>query len=584
MKPIRTRPGLFALGLLVLSILLILPSTAATLTYSNVSDAYLGSPYYEYLEAVELTGDQRTDLILVALSQLGYHEGNSDADTHGLNTSGSRNYVEYNRMFYPVDNNEGNGYGYGYHWCCAFATWCARQAGISEKIAPGEISCRRLIVDHLRPMGVYHDIDDGTPRAGDFLFFCSESGAISDHIGIVLYVQGSTVHTVEGNTSTRDVAVRSYDLSDAYIVGYASPNYTENKAAAMDFNPATGGYHLYNAAYYITASSLTVRTGAGVENTAVGYLHYGERVSLLEVKDGWGRIDHEGLAGWISLKYAQYTPVPVELPTCTVSFVFGSSVQSHQTLKPGEALTIPVPQARASDQPAVYLWTPIGWDSDGDNRADLFPGESYTVNENVTMTAIYERTPVTYTVRFLDTDGTLLSAQQIAYGSLPVPPDMTGKTSAEGGAFDRWSGAMLAVTEDVDFTAVYEEVVYYTVRFFHRSGELAKEQTLKAGEIPTPPDDSDMLIDDGSVFLGWDGEMLPVSADIDYHPRYEQKLAPDIPPEDEPPISSPPDDNTVDAPDDSDDTLIVIFAAFGVVLLVGALVLTYLLANKRRSA
>lgn len=576
----------------LLSLALTLPSAAAapTLTYDNVSDAYLGSPYYEYLSAVKLTGDQRTDVVLVALSQLGYHEGNSDADTHGLNTAGNRNFVEYNRMYYPVDNGEGNGVSYGYHWCCAFATWCTRQAGVSAEIVPGEISCRRLIQNHLKPLGVYHEIDDGKPRTGDLIFFCSSSGSVSDHVGIVLYVEGNTVHTIEGNTKTHDVAVRSYDLSDDYIVGYASPKYTEKKNAALDFNPATGGYFLYHTAYYITASSLNVRAGAGTQYDAVGYLFYGDRVALLETKDGWGRINHEGQEGWISLKYAQYTPAPVVIPDYTVSFTVGGSVQSYQILKLGETLVIPDLPARASDQPAIYRWTPLGWDSDGDNRVDVGVGETYTVTGNVTLTAIYERTPVTYTVRFLDADGTLLAETQIAYGSLPTPPDMTGKVSAEGGAFDRWSGAMLAVTENVDFTAVYEEVVYYTVRFYHRNGALAKEQMLRAGEFPTPPDEGDMLFDDGSIFLGWDKELLPVSGDIDYRALYKDSAPQTTDPdpdennsdETEKNPDGQPGDKPSPTPDGDNDTLIVVLSACGIVLLIGALALTYVFSNKRR--
>lgn len=570
-----------AFFLVLIALWMIVPGMAASpsITYENVSDAYRGSPYYEYLTSVRLTGDQRTDLILVALSQLGYHEGNSDADTHGLNLSGNRNYVEYNRMYYPVDNGEGNGVGYGYHWCCSFATWCARQAGIPENIAPGEISCRRLIQNHLQPMGVYHSIGDGTPRAGDFLFFCSEEGNVSDHIGIVLYVDGSTVHTIEGNTKTQNVAVRSYDLADPYIVGYASPKYSENSTVAMDFNPATGGYHLYQSAYYITAASLNVRADAGTQYDVVGYLMLGDRVALLEVKDGWGRIDHDDISGWISLKYTQYTPVPVRMQTYTVSFVSGGSVQEYQIRKPGETVLVPAPAERLSDNPAAYRWTAIGWDSDGDNRADVMAGESYTVTGDVTMAAIYERTPVTYTVRFLDADGTTLSEQQVAYGSLPVPPDMAGKTDAEGGAFNRWNGAMLAVTEDKDFTAIYEKIVYYTIRFFHKNGKLAKEQWLKEGEMPVPPPNSDMLLDDGSVFLGWNRAIVPADGDAEYRPCYEYPV--EAPPDDDP-DEDPPDQDPSPAKEDHD-TLIVILSSCGIVLVLVALVLTYYFANKRRA-
>ena len=71
---------------------MILP-TAALTTVHNASEEYRQSPYYRHLRDLELTGDQRTDVVLVALSQLGYHEGDSEADMHGLNTKGSKNFV-----------------------------------------------------------------------------------------------------------------------------------------------------------------------------------------------------------------------------------------------------------------------------------------------------------------------------------------------------------------------------------------------------------------------------------------------------------------------------------------------------------
>ena len=151
----------------------------------KASDEYLAGEYAAKLAALELTEDQRVDVILVALSQLGYHEGNSDADMGGANNIGSRNFVEYNRIYGKLDNGEGNGESYGYAWCCAFATWCARQAGVPKEIVPIEVSCQRLIQNHFEPMGVYHTRERGyKPKTADFIFFKGKtSPRISNHVG-----------------------------------------------------------------------------------------------------------------------------------------------------------------------------------------------------------------------------------------------------------------------------------------------------------------------------------------------------------------------------------------------------------------
>ena len=58
------------------------------------SASYRSGKYYTQLCNVSLTGNQRTDLVNVARSQLGYHEGDNTSQLHG-ESSGSRNYTEY---------------------------------------------------------------------------------------------------------------------------------------------------------------------------------------------------------------------------------------------------------------------------------------------------------------------------------------------------------------------------------------------------------------------------------------------------------------------------------------------------------
>ena len=109
--------------------MLALPSAASIKpNYSayQYGEAYMTSNYYDQLLEAKskLTGDHRYDVILIALSQVGYHEGNSDADMDGWNLGGFDNYVEYNRLFCKLEGI------WGYAWCAAFVSWCQFQAGI----------------------------------------------------------------------------------------------------------------------------------------------------------------------------------------------------------------------------------------------------------------------------------------------------------------------------------------------------------------------------------------------------------------------------------------------------------------------
>ena len=200
------------------------PGTALTATYT-ASSQYAQSVYYKKLTAVKLTGDARTDIIAVAASQIGYHEGNSVADLGGGNSSGDGNYSEYGYYFGKV--TMGNS-GWFYEWCAMFVTWCARQAGISVSALSNAAYARadggtstygnsRFHID-------YTSSPSYIPQTGDLIFF-DWNGTKTDwhHVGLVEYVSGGYVHTIEGN-SGNCVRRCTYALANSAIRAYGVIN------------------------------------------------------------------------------------------------------------------------------------------------------------------------------------------------------------------------------------------------------------------------------------------------------------------------------------------------------------------------
>jgi hypothetical protein len=90
------------------------PDIAAT-----ESAEYVGSVYYARLVQTGLTGNYRNDVIAIARSQIGYHEGDSEADFGGGNLTGSGDYTEYGRYFFNTPST----------WCSEFTSWCIRMSG-----------------------------------------------------------------------------------------------------------------------------------------------------------------------------------------------------------------------------------------------------------------------------------------------------------------------------------------------------------------------------------------------------------------------------------------------------------------------
>ena len=88
------------------------------------NDIYKSSSYYTTLLQTELTGNYRDDVIAIARSQIGYHEGDSEADYGGGNTDGEGDVSEYGRFL----GSSGNA------WCSEFASWCIRMAGVPTSL------------------------------------------------------------------------------------------------------------------------------------------------------------------------------------------------------------------------------------------------------------------------------------------------------------------------------------------------------------------------------------------------------------------------------------------------------------------
>lgn len=153
------------------------------------------------------------DLIDVASKEIGTSEKNG----------GQKKYISWY-----------GGFGAGISWCAIFVSWCCYMAGVSTSVVPKYASCstgKAWFVKHHRfkAKGSY------IPKRNDIVFFLNNRS----HTGIVEYVSGNTLHTIEGNTSDR-VARRSYSLSDSHITGYGVPDYPSSFSSSGTSSSSSG--------------------------------------------------------------------------------------------------------------------------------------------------------------------------------------------------------------------------------------------------------------------------------------------------------------------------------------------------------
>ena len=117
------------------------------------------------------------------------------------------------------------------------------------------------------------------------------------------------------------------------------------------------------------------------------------------------------------------------------------------------------------------------------------------VTTNVTIRATYRLAE--YTVKFMGWDGSLLKTETVTYGGSAVAPEAPDR---EGYDFSHWSLDYTNVSANIEVTAVYTQKEY-TVTFVDSDDTVLSTQTVKHGEAAAAPVSPTR---EGYTFVGWD--------------------------------------------------------------------------------
>lgn len=103
-------------------------------------------------------------------------------------------------------------------WCACFVSWCADQAGLIQKGVLPKFALCTAGVDWFQEKGKWQS-GGSVPTPGTIIFFDWDHDGSSDHVGIVESCDGTTVHTIEGNSGDA-VRQNSYTVNSQSILGY----------------------------------------------------------------------------------------------------------------------------------------------------------------------------------------------------------------------------------------------------------------------------------------------------------------------------------------------------------------------------
>mgnify|MGYP002677937512 FL=1 len=175
---------------------------------------------------------------------------NEQAASHGWSAYGDPEYVPHVLRYYSSGGlfaglfggngqivsvaltqlgNEGgqkfwSWYGFDSHvaWCACFASWCGDQAGLIESGKMPKFSLCDDGIAWFQSKGKWKS-RGYSPAPGTLIFFDWNGDGTSDHVGIVEKTEGSTVYTVEGNSSNA-VNQKNYNINNGTIMGYGLIN------------------------------------------------------------------------------------------------------------------------------------------------------------------------------------------------------------------------------------------------------------------------------------------------------------------------------------------------------------------------
>ena len=404
------------------------------------SDAYKTSVWYENFTSLELTSNDRNNILRIAVSQLGYHEGDSAKDFDGMNKSGSSNYIEYARLLVPHYNDN------AYEWCACFVNWCLNQARYDK--ASSEIGCWKW-VGELKTMKMWQDSaaykGTYTPQPADMIFFNWDGkNTGSGHIGYVLYTTETHVFTIEGNADN-NVTVRSYALSDPRVIGYGTPPYNEGDEPTIDWSYKDG---MLRGTYVVNSYNAALKKAPGATGRICS-VPAGSAVTLHEVDGDYARITYGDKDGYL-LKNLLFLMTPATGED-TLTFDGNGGENTPEAAKVTVNTTYTLPETTPTLEGDTFLgWSLIPYNTVPDYKA----GDSLTLTGDTTLYAVWENHSAELAATafaegkapLLTRPESITNSSALLLGTLTDLSVLTGKDTEIKTVTDETCGAVLSLT------------------------------------------------------------------------------------------------------------------------------------------
>ena len=324
-----------------------------------------------------------------------------------------------------------------------------------------------------------------------------------------LNVPYGTIPTFDGAEPTKDATAQytyTFDGWDKEVVAVVSDaTYTAVYSSTVNTYTIT----------WVNFDGSTLETDENVE--------FGETPSF-DTKEPTKAADNTytyGFAGWSpevvdvtgdATYTATFTQTYIEY---NVKFISDGNIISDVNYHYGD--TVVVPSNPEKDPTVQYTYTFTGWTP-----------EVVDVIGDATYTAIFTESLRKYTINFVNYDGTILQSSLVTYGTVPTYDGATPtkeSTVQYTYTFDGWDNAIVAVSGDATYTALFTQALRkYTITFKAPNGDVLQSGLVDYGTMPLYEGVSAISIDIymENVIIGWDSEISAVAGDANYIARVKK--------------------------------------------------------------
>lgn len=179
-------------------------------------------------------------------------------------------------------------------------------------------------------------------------------------------------------------------------------------------------------------------------------------------------------------------------------------------------------------------YTFSGWNTSADGTGTAYAdGATVNLSESTTLYAQWTPNVASYTVTWVDEDGTVLETDEnVAAGTMPK---YNGETPIKAGdaqysyTFSGWTPEVAAVTGDITYKAVYTKTVnQYTVTWKNWDGTVLQSGSVAYGETPVYSGEQPSREGDAEhtyTFAGWTPKITTVTGDAEYTATFTEGVS-----------------------------------------------------------